>query len=366
MNKKIIWFVFLIVLIVGSVSFLRNNSKQSNTLTLGLMLPLSGDFSVAGENYRKGAILALDQYKKSHPDTIINMVVEDDAFDVKKGLSAYKKLTSIDKIDALMMASTPVIDAIYKDVIKTDIPVIQLGVQTVGVAKDNIFQFSPAAEAPIGYLAEYLDTDISFGGKKVAVLYDNAPGPISFFAAFKKRYTHDFTPFIVNSKDDIRGYATKIANENYDAVIFIQSPLSGALAAKEIITLDKTVPILVFDAQLQSGFGEYKKVLGDINKINGAKSMWFKSGKREGFDSAFKEKYNEEPGFITDFGYDILLTLLEKYDGDNKKWQDNIQNTNNPDGVSGSISFDSNGVRIQPMVITQVKNGELVPIGDVK
>ncbi|MDB5258873.1 MAG: hypothetical protein JWO73_81 [Candidatus Taylorbacteria bacterium] len=364
MNKKtqVIGMIILVCAIVAGFVISNNPSKKSESITLGLMLPLTGDYSAAGQNMQKGMELALDQFKKAHPEASIKTVVEDDGYDAKKGVSAYRKLMDFDHVDAILMLSTPVIDAIHEDVVKAGIPVIQLGVQTVGVADDNIFQFSPAAEAPIGYLAGYLGHDPEFSSKKVAVIYDNSSAQIDFFGAFKKVYNHDFTPLIVNSKNDLRGYATKIANENYNGVVIIESPENGALFTKELLTVDKSVPILAYDAQLQTGFGDYARILGDANKINGAKSMWFKAGKAAGFQNLFKEKYGQEPGFLADFAYDMVNVLLKKHDNNTKTWIANIQKTNDPDGVSGSISFDDKGVRIQPMVITQVKDGKLVPV----
>lgn len=364
MNKKtkiISLIVIVCVVIVGFTAFGHSNKQSNSTITLGLMLPLTGDYAAAGQNYQKGVNLALDQYRAKHPEASIKVITEDDAYNATKGVSAYKKLVDLDKVDAIMMLSTPVIDAIHEDVVKRGIPVIQLGVQTVGVANDNIFQFSPAADAPIGFLATSLNNDPSFYSKKVAVIYDNASAQLSFFQAFKAKYTHDFTPFVVNSKNDLRGYATKIADGNYDAVVFIESPENGALEAKEILTVDKTKPLFAFDAQLQTGFADYARILGDANKINGAKSMWFKAGKIDEFTSTFKTKYGEAPGFLADFGFDILNTTLDTYSSNSKTWVSNLQAVNNPNGVSGSISFDENGVRIQPMVITEVQGGVLKP-----
>lgn len=360
---KIIGVVVLVgILFVCVGLFNKTGSRQPQTLTLGLMLPLTGDYAAAGQNMQKGMELALDQYKKEHPGTLIKVVIEDDAYDARKGVTAYKKLVDLDRVDAILMLSTPVIDAIHEDVVKKGIPVIQLGVQTVGVGDDNIIQFSPAAEAPIGYLATYLSNASDFYSKKVAVVYDNAVAQLSFFKVFQEKYGHDFAPFVVNSKGDLRGYATKIANGKYDAVVVIETPQNGAVLVKELLAVDKTMPVLVFDAQLQTGFADYGRILGSTSVINGAKSMWFKAGKMDEVTRLYKEKYKEGPGFLVDFSYDMINVALATYSSDNVAWVKNLKVFNDPNGASGSISFDKNGVRIQPMVITEVKDGQLVPI----
>lgn len=367
MNKYTKIGIGIVVIAAAIIIGVTNGqpSKREHSLKLGLMLPMTGDYGAAGQNMQKGMELALDDYKKAHPGVVITTVIEDDAYNARMGVTAYKKLMEVDKVDAILMASTPVIDAIHKDVVKSGIPVIQLGVQTAGVADDNIIQFSPAAEAPIGFLARYLGENSNFYSKKVAVVYDNSPAQISFFQAFKDNYKKDFTPFVVNSKNDLQDYATKIANGKYGAVVVIESPQNGALLSKDLLTLDSTMPLLAFDAQLQTGFADFGRILGDTNKINGAISMWFKSGKADLFKQEFKAKYGEEPGFLADFAYDMINTTLATYDENDATWVNNLKKFNDPDGVSGAISFDADGVRMQPMTITVIKDGQLVPTDEV-
>lgn len=357
--KKIIKIIIAVgaVIVIGVV--LLGNSSSSKSLKLGLMLPLSGDFAVAGQNYQKGVELALEQYKKKNPNASIDLIVEDDGFDPKKGVSAYRKLKDLDKVDAIMMLSTPVIDAIHEDVKEAGIPVMQLGIQTVGISDDNIFQMSPSPEAPIADYARYLSQNNPFS--KVAVMYDNSSGGISFYNAFKSGYEGKFDSMVVNSKDDLRNYATRIANENYESVVILTSPVNGALAAKEILAVDSTPPFFAFDAQIQTGFADYEKILGDMNRLNGAHTIWLKSGNTEKFRADYKAKYNEEPGFIADFGYDIFNTLIDSYADTNTEWVSNIKEVDTA-GVSGPISFDDKGVRIQPIVINKIEGGKIVPI----
>ena len=367
MKKRpvVITLILVVIILIIGLTVLSGSRDGSQSIKLGLMLPLTGDYAAAGQNMQKGMMVALDQYKKDHPGVSITTFIEDDGYDTKKGVSAYKKLTSLDKVDAILMLSTPVIDAIHEDVVKTGLPVIQLGVQTAGIADDNIIQFSPAAEAPIGFLTKYLSDTSDFSSKKVAVLYDNSSAQLSFFKVFQDNYKHGFAPFVVKDKSDLRGYATKIANENYEAVVVIESPQNGALFTKELLTLDKTMPILAYDAQLQTGFADYGRILGDANKLNGSISMWFKSGKMDELTKLYKEKYAEDPGFLVDFSYDMINTALNTYDRNPSVWTANLKSYKDSNGASGSISFDGLGVRIQPMVITQVKDGKLVPVESV-
>jgi len=348
-----------VILIVGLIVFLNQTNRSKEVLKIGLMAPLSGEYAVAGQNIEKGVELALEQYEKENPSVDIQLIVEDDGFVVQKGITAFKKLKDIDKVDSLIMVSTPVIDAIHEDINKLDFPVIQLGIQTTGVDDDNIFQTSSAPEAPIKLFAQYLDDTYDF--KNVAVVYDNTAGGLTFFKSFEETYEGKIDPMIINNKSDIKGHVAKITANNYDSVVFLTSPENGALATKEILNIDTTPPLFAFDAQLQTGFTDYGRILGDTNLLNGSLSIWFKSGDTQKFNDDFKNKFGEEPGFFADFGYDSFNILMGGYSSATDNWINNIQNTKGK-GVSGDISFDENGIRLQDIVVNKVVDGKITPI----
>lgn len=356
--KKIIAGIVVVAVIIIALSIYSQRKQVPDLIKIGILAPLSGEYAVAGENMEKGMRLALSLYQEKHPNQTISFVVEDDGWDVKKGISAYKKLVSIDHIDALMMLSTPVIDAIHEDIKKTTMPVMQIGIQTIGIAPDNIFQMSPSPEMPIESFAKYINSN--FDLKKVAVLYDNTAGGILFYKAFKNSYKGNTSAMVVNKKDDLKGYANKISNDGYDGVVFLNSPENGAIAVKDIVSLNKSHPQFLFDAQLQTGFADYERILGDTNVLNGSISLWLKQGETKHFVDEFKKKYANEPGFIADFGYDTFNTLMNAYNTEDRIWLSNIQDTD-AIGASGGVKFDQNGIRLQDIVINKVEGGKITP-----
>ncbi len=358
--KKQIGIIGGVVVLIALVLIMGNRGSDApQKLKVGVMLPLSGEYAWAGENVQRGIEFGLAEYKLAHPDAQIELVVEDDGFDVQRGIAAYRKLVEVDGVDALIMVSTPVIDAMHETVVTHEVPVMQLGIQTTGIADDNIIQTSPSAEAPIQQFAQHLLNTHDF--TKTAVFYDNTAGGLQFKGAFEKTYSDPAEYFVMNDKEDVRGYALRVAEGEYDAVLFLTSPTHGALMVKEILAVDTTVPFFAFDAQLQSGFGDYERILGDIAVLNGAQSLWLKGGNPEVFSAAYEAMYGVTPGFFADFGYDTFNILIGAYDDSYSTWIENIQAFKG-DLVSGPFSFDENGVRIQPIVIQEVKGGKLVEL----
>lgn len=360
MNKNIKIIVIALVLILGVGFYFSKFSKDS--IKIGVMAPLSGEYASAGENLVKGVQLALDDFTLKYPDKKIEIVIEDDGFVVGKGTSAYKKLIGVDKVNALISVSTPVIDALYTEIIKDKLPVMQIGIQTVGIAPDNIFQNSPGASDGVIALAQYLNKKSSHS--KIAVIYDSTPGGTIFHDVFKENYKNSIDSFVISSRDGIRSQVNKIIGNNYDALVMLNSPENGALMTAEVLKLGYKKQ-LIYDAQLQTGFADYKRILGDTKRIDGAISFWFAEGDATEFIDKFKKKHGSNPGFLADFGYDTFHTLLNAYSENQKTWISNIQETKSS-GASGKIVFDKNGVRKQDISINQVKNGEIVQIDIVE
>ena len=82
----------------------------------------------------------------------------------------------------------------------------------------------------------------------------------------------------------------------------------------------------------------------------------------EEFKTAYKARFNTDPGFFSDLGYDAFNLLVNTYSKDGKKW---IQNVKEADftGVSGKIEFDQIGVRKPEVKIVTIQNGG-IPAGN--
>ncbi len=361
-NNKIIGIAVVIAVIASAFLFKGTSDQGSQTkkhIKIGVISILSGQFSAIGENYVKGIRLAEEQYERNNPDVEVDLVIEDDGFDTRKGISAYKKLTNLDNIDALLNLTTPTIDAIHNDVTAAQLPVIQFGIQNDGVARDTIFQVSPAADKPIRAFGEYLSKNVAL--KKTAIVYENGQPFDVFFKAFSETYSHDIVPMKVGSKQDIQVYATRIAKEGFDGVAILALPETGAQLIKKVSVLSKEKPQYFIDVQLQTGFADYKRILGDFKMLDGTYSVWIAAGDSGVFKTDFKEKYKEDAAMGADFGYDSFNVLMGTYNESKDIWLRNIQNLHT-EGVSGKIQFDEVGIREQAVDIKKMSNGEAVTI----
>lgn len=366
MNKKILYgFVALIILIGGAYTYTQKHNEQSaenekTEIKLGIMLPLTSPYASIAEGVGKAAHMAIQDYEAQHPNVKIEFVEDDDKFEPKVGVGIYTKMTTLDNIDGLFMVSTPIIDALNGKIKEDGIPVVVVGLQNNGVGKDNIFQLSADANGQIVNIAKYVQANGKH--KKLGVIHStNAPALVGFYDAFTSTYTKEYIDFVINSKEDAKTVATKISASGVDAVVIMTDPTNGSTLTKELLVLGVTPDKVqyYFDAQLQSGWGEYEKQIGDMNRLNGTFVLQFTTSDLTEFSAQYKELYGTEPGPFAEYGYDGIMTLLNNYDSDNVTWVEKIARTNFI-GYSGNVNFDERGIRNQGTEVWKVAGGKVV------
>lgn len=348
-------FVLGIVIAVG-YSIKNDTSKEVEPIKIGLIAGLSGEYSSIGENHVKGVSLAKKVYLEENPETRVELIIEDDQFDSKQGVSAYKKLVEIDKVDALINMTSPTINAIYDLAIQANIPIIQSGEQGQDPVDDNIFQMLPGNIELERELGEYVK---NLGLNNIVLVYSNEPTWIRFTKAFKDGYKNELTSLELNLQEkEFRTIATKIAQMNPSVIVFLGNAEQGAILIKDLLRFIPGKPQFIFDASFQAGFTNYQKILGDLSLLDGSIVMTVKNTASENFIKLYRKEYGEDPGMAADFMYDSFMLLMQTYNFDNKEWIKNIKNTNS-EGVSGSVKFDEFGVRTPQTEMKIITNGKL-------
>lgn len=355
--KKSYIVAWVVVVLILVVYFLGN--KKDENVVIGVIAGTTGQYAAAGEGYMQGFNLALAEWSESHADKL-SAIVEDDGFDAQKGLSAYKKLKELDGVDAYAILSSFTIDAIYDQLHEEGRPVA-LGFEQTRLAEDdNIFQVLPAAEPVETALGQKVK---ELGYKKpVAAVSNNTAVYQNFYRGFKNGFGSDVPKFEMGSDVGIiRSQALAIIDSKPDVVAFFMAPQDGALLAQEIIkiTSPSTRPYFVFDQSIQSGIDNYEKVFGkNISALNGSLIAMSKNDFTESFANAFKEKYNTDPVFGSDMGYNSFLVLANAYDSNSAEWISNMKKAKFI-GADGELSFDVSGLRVPNIFFAKLENGKV-------
>jgi ABC-type branched-subunit amino acid transport system substrate-binding protein len=363
---KISILIGIILIVIFSLFYFNTNKPDTEGLKIGAIMSLTGDFGAVGENTLKGMRVAQSVYEEKTGNKI-ELVVEDDGGDGAKGLSAYRKLTTQDNVNGLVNFFTTTMDSIYETSKDADFPVMMVAFQANNVADDHIFQMTQGNDNVWDRFSDYIK-GAKFDESKVVVVHSADAAQDSFAKAFVEEYGDQVDVIKASSdKNSLRTDAAKIAELNPTLVVFIMTPENGAILTKELLPLVDSSTQFAYDIQLTTGTSFYQDQLGgSLSKIDGAIALGMEgeldSIEYKEFYTAYKEMYqNEEPGFLADYGYDTFMTYLNSYETEESKWTENLKEINSK-GASGEVEFDKNGIRIPPLVIKEVRNGNLETI----
>jgi ABC-type branched-subunit amino acid transport system substrate-binding protein len=356
-NKAFIGLLVVIVLVfVGIEIFGQEDTPED--LHVGVISSLTGlvvGSDNLGEGYVNGIRLAHEEYMEANPDAKITLTIEDDGFDPKKGVSAYQKLVSVNKVDALLNLASPTIDAIKSDVHAAGIPVINTFVENT-VEKDNIVQMYPDQSA-IGILGDEANAD---GVQTVTAVIGQEQAYEKFINDFDEAFDGSLSIHrIPGTEVDLRSTALKVKEENADAVLVFMGPQNGAQLIKQLQVLEHKPSHLYFDISLQFGTEDYKNILGSLSYIENGEALYMPSNLNEAFAVKYEARFGMAPGIASGYGYDSFKVLIETYNEDAVMWNKNIH-AYKASGATGDIVFNDLGLRPPEFVITTVKNGELV------
>ncbi len=111
-KNKIFILIILVLLISGriiSTMSPKSSNQTQETVKIGITLPISGDLAYLTANYR-AIILYVEKEINSNPNNKYKyqFIIEDNAFDGKKASLNVNKFISIDKVDALVSATSKI------------------------------------------------------------------------------------------------------------------------------------------------------------------------------------------------------------------------------------------------------------------
>ncbi len=357
-HKKLKWAgasILLVAIILIGGAYLMKDETQ-NHIKIGVIGSMSGDLASLGANYANGIKLALEEYKREYPDASIELIIEDDGYDARKGISAYKKLASVDNVDAIINMTSPTIDAVSDQVNAWGKPFMQVFEESVH-KDDNIFEVYPGQKVALVALGKQAKQD---GHKRVSVVAENISAYQRFIDGFEEGFEGEVLLTRINpDQTDMRTFALKVLNEKPDAIAIFMGPSANAGFLKAMQQQSQSIPQLYFDTGVQLSLTELKAAMGgNVGILEGSKAATIISSTRSDFQIAYKERFGVDSGLPSDYGYDAFMMLMQNHDNSSNEWAKNIRR-NSYEGASGSIKLDEFGDRIPQYEIKTFVNGDL-------
>lgn len=356
--------IMVFILICAGCS--TNDPKdKTEMIKIGAVLPLTGSGAQWGKNAQKGIDLALNQVnsKGGIQGKKVSVLYEDSQSVPNQAVNAFRKLVDVDKvqcsivdmISSNVLAVAPIADA--KKVV-----IISPGASSpdITTAGDYVFRNWPSDALQGEELARFVWKK---GFKKVGMLYIRN----EFGEGLKKTFTTVFqaaggTVAIAESfpqaGTDFRGQISKVKGASPDAIVLFVYPPEGVRLIKQI--KEARIDVQLFaTAEIEDAL-----MLKDRSTDGTIYLFPAQPDKKEKevaeFLAAYKSKYDEDPGVVTDVAYDafnLLINAIREGGNSGPSIQQNLLKTKGYKGASGTITFDKNGDVIKPFNFKIIKDG---------
>jgi branched-chain amino acid transport system substrate-binding protein len=351
MKKKIVWAVVVIVVVVLIGWGMVKNTKtvDGEKIKVGAVLPFSGNSAFYGDEIKKGMEMC-------NPGNL-EYVYEDSVGSPATGISAFNKITQIDKVDVTIVGMSTVVPAILpiaKD--KKDF-VIATMVTAADVGKtggDTVFRYYSD-----GYKAAQVISDsmVKYGAKNIGILYVQ-----NDFGETYKKGAEDF----LKNKDvviypesflatevDFSTSLLKLKQNKVDAIMIVAYDKQTL----QIITKIKDLKLEadVFSAWMWND-SDFEKNPEIFNGVYAARS-YFLSGSGDkvvNFKTDFMAKYNSIPSQFAAIGCDLAILLGEN----NIRTPEQLTSLESFNGINGKIIQAEYGEFDFPIQVIQYKRDE--------
>ncbi len=370
--KKISLLLITFCLLVGC------SSNKENSIMVGAVLPLTGNYAQYGKYMKQGIELAIEDAidNKKIEEGQVTFIFEDSKAEARTSVNAINKLIEHDNIIACIPATSAVTLAMKPITNKNEVVLINATAISplIEDAKDFVFSIIPDATFEGNFLANYAYYVLK--KKRAAIIYRNDQSGIGFNESISKKFREH--------GGEIKYIGAQQPNDN--------NFMSHILKIKEFSDID-VIFVMLFGPEV-ANFAKQSKENGIEKQImtyetfnsqtalsiagNSANGIIFCSPKfdKNSKDSLsirlrnkIKEKYNQsEYNYFIAAHYDAAMLIIEGISQGNISGQElknYLYQTNLYKGLTGEIRFSEKGGAEVPLVVFTVKNEKFTILEEI-
>lgn len=293
---------------------------------IGAVLSVTGFAAPAGDNERKGVLLAVDQINAAggidgHP---VELLLEDDESDPTKAVAAMLKLTGEGNVAAILGPSFSSAAMASLDAIRNGgVPVLAMvgAAQVTQAGIPNIFRVAPTDAITVRVILDYLANQLKV--KKLGILHLSdaySTGGAEAFRTLAPNYGMEVVARESGQPSDT-DYTTQLINlmgSDAEALLIWFAGPNGAAAAKNATQLGISVP-LIFPSSINRSFleaaGESAEgIVFAGSKFSVAAQLPEGDPQYEAiqkFTQVYQAAYNAPPDMFGGFGWDAAYITFE-------------------------------------------------------
>lgn len=312
--------------------------EEKSPITVGVMVPLSGGSASYGTAVKRGVELAVGQQGSN-----VELIFEDSKCESEGAGTAATKLTSVDNVDAIIggicSSATKAAAGIVAD---ARVPMISpaLTASDISDLGPFIFRTIPSDTSQAVFGANLVKEK---GFESLAIIYTDEDYGIGFNGVLEQ-VGPGIGLNIVGSEAidlgalDARAQLAKLTAAGPDSLYIISSsPETSVAILKQAGERDLHKALQIFGSE---GLKSREVIFGAGPVAEGMILTSVSAGSEE-FAAAYREKYGDEPGPFAAQAYDAMTAILTASQAEGEL-VDALRAVE-IDGVSGVISFDTNG-----------------------
>ena len=353
--KKIIAFA-VVALLAMSMCFAggdKESSADGAVVKIGFIGPLTGDYANYGTLCRQAVEMAIDEInaKGGVNGASIKLFAEDSEGDSQKALAAMEKLSSSDKVCAII---GPVLTgetfSVAERAQAEGIVIITPSASHKDITNvgDYIFRTTPSDGLQGEVAGKYWSQVLGY--TKLAVLYAKNDYSQGLYESMSEAFTQDggkivaAETFMVGDKD-FKTQLTKLKNTDAQAIYLPDYTAEMAQILEQAAQLGIDKPFLSGDGflseEIYSLAGQYTDGV-----VYTASARVEESNKNKEFKDAYTARWGIGPDSFATNAYDatyILVSVIEKVGTDRKAIKIGMEQVKDFEGVNGIINFAPNG-----------------------
>jgi len=361
--------------ISGAFSLSENSNPanaQEETIKVGAILMLSGEFAVIGAEMQKGISIAVDEINSSGGvnGKKVEVIFEDSGF-VNSGklTTAAQKLLEVDNADVILMDIVDNVKPVAPIFEQSKVPVLVVWDNTKFIegSSEYINSIGFSTEKTGEKMAEFAYTNLHL--KKIAVVEHQMEWAEIIGTSFKSKFEKMggkvvFVETVPAAEKDFRTIISKVKESSADGVYAPLAPTADVFLRQ---AQEQNIGV-----QILSGDGITNDVLNAAG--DAAEGMYFTNLYSEDnnllqmLEQSYKKKYSQNPPAIvfTSLAYDGILILKDALSRTGAATPEEIKNalyTVKDLPVSGGelITLDRNKSFERVEKIFVIKNGESIP-----
>lgn len=365
-TTKTVLLIIVVVLVLGGgyAMYKKQGGFGNQTVTIGAVLPLSGDLAAYGEGAKNAAIMAIED--AGMKDTVKFIVEDDKGCAPVGGVSAAQKLLNVDKVSAIygpMCSSEALSIAPLTEPLKIPMVIGAATSKTLSGAGNYIFRTIASDSIRAYAVANYA---YAKGFKKAAFVFDNSQDALiqeknDAKEAFTKAGGEAVLEESFGAKDvDFKTQLSKVKSSGADVVFVGAFYKPTALIIKQAREMKMDMQFVGTDESID--IKEFFTVGGNyVEGVIAPAMVKPNTEESKTFGARYKARFGIDATIYTAEGYDAMALLLkaikaEGLQGDQIK-AGLLKVGNNYPGVSGIITFNSNGDVEKPAVVKVAKSG---------